>query len=292
MYFPKFWARGECEGQLSWRWFDRSLHEARLLAESAAQTLADRIRHGDLPDRKRGYYPGRPFREPVLRELKNASGELIAVVTRNSYGCQVLNSARVLFVDVDLPETQPSGGLLKRLFGKPDIEAPDVALNNIVTRVELWTRKSPDWGWRIYRTRAGLRLLATHALLEAGDGVCDEAFEAFDADPLYRQICKAQKCFRARLTPKPWRCGIHEKPERWQWLTLKAETRFEAWHEEYQVVCRQWATCELVKLTGSKEVHPNVRAIIEVHDEATRAESRLALARSRVDSESGREIIH
>lgn len=193
----------------------------------AAQRIAERIRQGDIPQRQKSYYPGRPFREPVLREVRNAGGELAGVITRSSYGCQVLNTARVMFVHVDLPERRPSGGLLKRLFGKPELKPPEGNQNNVIAKAEMWTRRNPDWGWRIYRTRAGLRLLATHAVFDPEAAISDGVFDALGADPLYRPLCKAQKCFRARLTPKPWRCGIHDKPERWPWLADKAEKRFQ-----------------------------------------------------------------
>ena len=83
--------------------------------------------------------------------------------------------------------------------------------DSAIAKVENWTRNNPDWGWRIYRTRAGLRLLATHALFDPEAAASDGVFDALGADPLYRQLCKTQKCYRARLTPKPWRCGIRSQ---------------------------------------------------------------------------------
>jgi hypothetical protein len=278
MYFPKFWARSECEGQISWRWSDLGLAEAQALAAEAARSIAERIRNGDIPRRHQGYYPGRPFREQVLRELRSADGEIAAVVTRNSYGCLVLNTARVMFVDVDLPEPKASGGLLKRLFGKWDSTVPDEARNAALAKAEGWTRENPDWGWRIYRTRAGLRLMATHALFDPETAVSNGVFDALSADPLYRQLCKAQKCFRARLTPKPWRCGVYDRPERWPWQTPWAEEKFQAWEGRYRKACRNWATCELVRIVGNRDVHPDVGHVIEFHDEAARAATKLALA--------------
>ena len=59
-----------------------------------------------------------------MQEIKNGSGEAAAVITRNSYGCLVLNTVRAMFVDIDLPEPKPSGGLFKRLFGKSDPAPP------------------------------------------------------------------------------------------------------------------------------------------------------------------------
>ena len=118
MNFPPFWARGASGDFSCWRWSSNSVAEAQSLANEAAQQLAERFAHGDFPPKHGGYYPNRPFREPVLQEIKNDAGETAAVVTRNSYGCLVLNTARVMFVDVDLPEPK-SAGLFNRLFGKP-----------------------------------------------------------------------------------------------------------------------------------------------------------------------------
>jgi hypothetical protein len=276
MNFPPYWARG-CSGDFScWRWSFNSAAEAQSLADRAAQQLADRFRGGDFPPKHRGYYPNRPFREPVLQEIKNNAGELAAVITRNSYGCLVLNTARVMFVDVDLPEPKPAG-LFKKLFGKSDA-TPVVTQDSAIAKVENWTRNNPDCGWRIYRTRAGLRLLATHALFDPEATASDGVFDALGADPLYRQLCKAQKCYRARLTPKPWRCGIRRKPERWPWLDARAEKNFQKWEAQYQSYSFNWATCGFIKQIGNENVHPGVQPILKIHDEMTRVESKLELA--------------
>jgi hypothetical protein len=278
MDFPQFWARG-CSGNfLCWRWSRQSIAEAQTLANQAAQQLADRFRAGNYPPKHGGYYPNRPFREQVLQEIKSDASEVFAVVTRNSYGCLVLNTARVMFVDIDLPEAKPSGGLFKRLFGKPDLTPPVNQQNVAITTIENWTRNNPEWGWRIYRTRAGLRLLATQGLVEADSEVADRVFEALGADPLYRKLCKTQKCFRARLTPKPWRCGIRSKPERWPWLDAKAETKFQKWEARYQASSVNWATCELHSQIGNSTIHPEVQSILKLHDDATRVGLRLQIA--------------
>jgi hypothetical protein len=277
MNFPQFWARGSSGDFACWRWSSQSLADAQALANQAAQQLADRFRSGDFPPKGGGYYPDRPFREQIMQEVKNDSGEAAAVVTRNSYGCLVLNTARVMFVDIDLPEPKPPG-LFKKLFGKPDLTPPVNQQSAALAKIETWTRSHPEWGWRIYRTRAGLRLLATQGLVEADSDVADGVFEALGADPLYRRLCKTQKCFRARLTPKPWRCGIHRKPQRWPWLDAKQETRFQKWEAQYLSYSANWATCELINQTGNAIIHPDVQPILKLHDEATRVGSKLQLA--------------
>jgi hypothetical protein len=276
MNFPPFWARGASGNFFCWRWSSNSAAEAQSLAVQAARQLAERLARGDFPPKHGGYYPSRPFREPVLREIKNDADETAAVITRNSYGCLVLNTARVMFVDVDLPEPKPAG-LFKKLFGKSDA-APVVTQDSAIAKVENWTRNNPGWGWRIYRTRAGLRLLATHALFDPEAAASDGVFDALGADPLYRQLCKAQKCYRARLTPKPWRCGVRSKPERWPFLDARAEKHFQKWDAQYQSFAAGWATCELVKKIGSDKAHPAVQPILAVHDQMTRVESKLKLA--------------
>ena len=278
MNFPPFWARGVRRDFSCWRWSSKSLAEAQALADQAAKQLAERFKHGDLPPKNRGYYPNRPFREPVLRELKNAADQLVAVVTRNSYGCLVLNTSRVMFIDVDLPEPKRSGGLFSRLFGKPDLAPAGNPVDAALAKAEAWSRHHAEWGWRIYRTRAGLRLLATHALFEPDVAATDGVFDALGADPLYRQLCITQKCFRARLTPKPWRCGLFKKAERWPWLDAKAEARFQKWQAAYETKSKDCATCAVIRKLGHAEVHPDVQLILAVHDETTRAESKLALA--------------
>jgi hypothetical protein len=279
MNFPKYWARGRSGDFFAWRWSSRSLAEAQALADQAAQQLAERFRPaGGLPPKQGGYYPNRPFREQVLQEFKNPAGEIGAAVTRNSYGCLVLNTARVMFVDIDLPIPKPAGGFFQKLFSKPAAPPPVTGQNEALAKIEIWTRNHPEWGWRIYRTRAGLRLLATQGLVEADSSTSDDVLVALGADPLYQKLCKTQKCFRARLTPKPWRCGVHSKPERWPWLDARTETKFQKWEKLYQSYAFNWATCELLRQTGNPTVHQDVQPIIKFHDETTRVASNLQLA--------------
>lgn len=278
MNFPKFWAQGSSRGFSCWRWSNATLAEAEALARDAARKLAEQFAaHGRPQDRYA--YADRPLREPVLREFKNPSGELAAVITRNSYGCLVLNAASALFVDIDLPAPKSTaGGWLKKIFGKTEPPGPVDPADRALARAEEWTRSNPGWGWRVYRTKAGLRLLATHALFAPDAAQTLAAFDALGADPLYRQLCKTQKCFRARLTPKPWRCGVAKPPGRWPWPDVNAESRFKEWEARYLEACADYAACALVGTIGHNQTHPDHQAILKVHDEITQAESKLELA--------------
>jgi len=283
MNFPQFWAKGQSGDFLVWRWSSKSLADAQARASQAAQELAARFRAGGFPPKHGGYYPNRPFREQILKEFRNAAGDLSALVTRNSYGCQVLNTARVMFVDIDLPEPpRPRGlGFSIRILDWPKPKPPpDMSgpRNAALAKVENWTRDNNQWGWRIYQTRAGLRLLATQSLVEADSNRTAEMFQALGTDTLYQMLCQTQKCFRARLTPKPWRCGVFSKPERWPWPDAKREKRFQKWETDYLASSEEYATCEFLRQIGNSEIHPEVQPIVKLHDDMTRAGSKLPLA--------------
>jgi len=185
-----------------------------------------------------------------------------------------------MFVDVDLPEPKAvGGGFLKKLFSKSQPAPPQQSPGQVaLARVEAWQQKNTGWGWRAYRTRAGLRILATHDLFDPDGVVAQNVFDALGADPLYRQLCKVQKCYRARLTPKPWRCGVENLRVRWPWPDARVEARFKAWEKKYLSACGDFATCELIATSGNPQIHPEIQALIQVHDEATRAETQMELA--------------
>jgi hypothetical protein len=250
--------------------------EARTLANQAAEKIAERFANGQLP-RDRYGYPDRPLREPVLREYRGVNGELTAAITRNSYGCRVLNAASLMIVDVDFPEQKRGPGFIARLFGA---KAPATFLgeDRALASAKSWIEGNAGWGWRVYRTRAGLRLLATHAPIDPESETTNRVFEALGADPLYHRLCRIQKCFRARLTPKPWRCGMAQPPVRWPWANARAESRFTKWEKQYLATCTAWATCDLLTALGEPCCHSEVEPLIKAHDEATRAGSKLPLA--------------
>ena len=59
--------------------------------------------------------------------------------------------------------------------------------------------------FRLYKTPAGFRIIATHDTVLPNNEVVAEWFAYFHADANYARLCQTQQCFRARLTAKPWR---------------------------------------------------------------------------------------
>lgn len=266
MKFARYWANAGssttradgAEVYLNiWASSDEGQAMAQAEAERRLQRMKERVARGGFEALQRYGYGDRAMREPVLEEMPGAA------ITRNSYGCEVLNTERVMFVDIDLPEIRQPGAL-GRLFGaKP---AADPAIAALAT-VEAWLARNPDWGFRAYRTRGGLRLLATHAPVDPAAAL--ETMARLGADPLYVRLCKSQQSFRARLTPKPWRCEMRAPDVRWPFENEKLAQRFERWREEYLKKSCDYAVCAFVRALGNSAVHPEAAQIVRLHDGRT-----------------------
>jgi hypothetical protein len=282
MYFPKFWARAkahsdthDCEIE-SLGWSDDSVDAARDAAAVRAQKtvayLATLI--AGTGDRDAEYpYPERVLREPVLERVTDGEGRVLAVLSRNAYGAVVLNTEDVAFVDVDVRERGWLGGLFARLSGRP-ADAFDEAL----ARVHAVLAAHPSWAARIYRTRAGFRLLMTHDRVAAGEAASDALLAAFGSDPLYVRLCQAQKSFRARLTPKPWRIGLPRPPHRFPWRDVREEQDVAAWLQVYESACVKHATCTLVAEVGRAAYDSRIARVVELHDATALRDASLGLA--------------
>jgi hypothetical protein len=277
MKIPRFWARAggsasDPDGQPFrlelWGWSHDSEAEARALAERRLADLAARIHRGDGFDPYA--YGERVLREERVRVLgDDASPE--AIVTRNRYGALVLNAARVPFIDIDLPETAPT----KRFgfFGGRSA-TPDATLD----RVRAACRRHALQSFRVYRTKAGYRVLATDMTLDPRSEATRSLLEGFGADPSFIQLCRLQESFRARLTPKPWRCGCPAPPGSFPRHDAGVQSRFAAWLREYEQRSAGYATCQFIESIGSGLQKDEARAIVIEHDRTTKADSTLPLA--------------
>jgi len=221
------------------------------------------------------------MREEILEEWERPDSTTYAVVTLNAYGCQVLNTASIMFVDVDLPPVSAwerfSYGLTSWLGNRrrSPVEQQEA---DALTKVQRMIEADPKCGVRVYRTRAGLRYLLTHSHADPRAESTLRGMEALGVDPLYLHLCKVQECFRARLTPKPWRCGSHALRVRYPWQDTTAENRARKWIEAYTRKADHYATCELISHFGSESMDEEISRVVEFHDNITKAQSGLQLA--------------
>lgn len=298
-------------------WSDTSQEDARAMAETRASEALRRILSGEKIARSEPKVPyngadGIPIREEIL----SRHGDTI--ITRNGYGARCLNTPDVLFADIDLPDKDSSrflsiaagasvlagafyawqqqslprglvamallyfaalliGSIGERLFRR----SSDEARARLMHRIRRFSEGHPDWHLRVYETPAGFRVLAMH---DTFDPRADEAalcFRELGSDPVYVRMCRNQRCFRARVSPKPWRIGIsaHLKPRPGVWPVAPERLPLrEAWVRDYEQRATGFAACRFLARLGSERVHPAAGHVAALHDELSRAASGLPIA--------------
>jgi hypothetical protein len=200
-------------------------------------------------------YGDRPLPEPILRQFQNG-GRPRAVITRNMYGAVVMNSQDLMFVDVDRDENRP-----------------DLVMNDIRRVTE-----ANGLAGRLYKTAAGYRVLITNVPFQPGSSPSENLLRQYGSDPLYVRLCRMQDSFRARLTPKPWRCGLPMPPVDFPYETPRDEARFREWEARYSAVSAGYATCRYLTTFGGVRITAEFEDLVYDHDQETKANSKLPLA--------------
>lgn len=185
--------------------------------------------------------------EPVIEVLGDASNPA-AQVTVNRYGALVVNARAALFADVDTRADDHAA------------EEPG-ANERAAARLAAVVAADPELGFRVYRTHNGWRYLCTSALYDPAADETRALLEALGVDARYVLLCRAQRCFRARLTPKPWRIGdasLRLRP-------LQSVTRKRL--EKYLKRAAPFATARFASSVGRTDTtHPELQLIVEHHD--------------------------
>ena len=260
---------------------------------------------------------GLPIREEIVYEYPDAD----VVVTRNSYGALCLNTTAAMFVDIDEPGSRAGlfgclGGtagfvlgillavVLRWGWGWPlaaiasafvvgwaasavarVLESRDPRRLDLLAwalqRTREWCREFPEWRVMAYETPAGVRLLPVHDAFDAGDDASFEFMAFVQADPLYQRMCRLQKCFRARVSPKPWRAGMQERfcaGGTWPVRDPAKLAKRDAWVRRYEQHAAGYASCRLAETVGDGRPSAAVEQVRQLHDKMCRAESGLGLA--------------
>lgn len=144
-------------------------------------------------------------------------------------------------------------------------KGPD-PIDEAIERVHDAAQTLNGCSMRIYQTAAGLRCLITNQSFDPTSGDVADILHRFGSDPLYARLCKAQECFRARLTPKPWRCGIDHPPGRYPFRNDAHEATYRAWEDKYHNTISGYSTCRLRETIGEGRVHDELAAVVEEHD--------------------------
>lgn len=295
-------------------WSQTSEAEAKANAEARAAEALRRVLSGEKLFRREPKVAyngaeGVPIREEIVAEHGNI------IITRNSYGALCLNTPDALFADVDFARPPSlragfavylfllmlagwigvqlhsvwvffgvllAGGALWTLVlqwhSRPRDNASTGPEKLAKERVGAFIATHRDWRVRLYRTPAGLRLLAMHRPFNPDEPAALEFFEALGTDPLYVKMCRRQHCFRARVSPKPWRIGVsnHLRPRPGIWpVRPEALPARRAWIEAYHEKATAYSSCQFDCEMGDGPVHSGVQAVQKLHDQLSRAESGL-----------------
>lgn len=299
-------------------WSDESPDAAQAMADARAAEALERVLAGKRLPRREPKVPyngaeGVPIREEIVDR------RLDCVITRNTYGAKCLNTPNLFFADIDFQEQSIFGcwtiGLLvlaavaavQAWYFAPRFRGAILTLLAllILTRVALrfafklmerlrggveWIARErvrrfvehhPDWYVRLYRTPAGMRVIALHQIFNPTDPLVAEAFQEMGVDPIYARMCIQQHCFRARVSPKPWRIGIgeHLRPRPGVW-PVKPEhmARRTAWLRDYDAQSTRYASCRYIESLGSGRIDRHAKLVQELHDQLCQANSALPIA--------------
>lgn len=300
-----------------WGWSDESQEKAQAHADLRTKEALQRILAGEAIDRREPKVPyngaeGIPIREEILSQ----HGE--TVITRNAYGAHCLNTPDVLFADVDLgdppvpcwPLLGPAlaagvaglglgaphrvmvgiaaflGTLALMSFGWKLVRRTARALaggaeKQARDRIDRFVKTHPGCLLRIYRTPAGFRVLAQHRLFDPSSPEALELFDDLDCDPIYVRMCVKQHCFRARVSPKPWRIGLsrHMKPSPGVWpVDPSRKAKRAEWVATYEEASLGYASCRYLTTLGDGKEAAEVVPVRELHDTLSRALGSLPIA--------------
>lgn len=148
-------------------------------------------------------------------------------------------------------------------------------------RIYQFSKKHPDWHLRLYRTPAGYRVLVMHKTFDPNTEETLDFFTALKSDPLYILMCQNQCCFRARVSPKPWRIGLgqHIKPRPGVWPVNsdRMQERIK-WIEAYEKASHKYASCRFEEKIGSNIVSSKAEYVRSIHDKYCNASSHWPMA--------------
>lgn len=249
------WSRGKADKAL-----------AAALSRLAASSRRCQRRKGEF----NGPYYGTSYNPEEIIASTDVSH---AVITRNHYGSLIVNASRALFIDIDVAPIGRISRWMNSFRGRYRGR-----WHKMLEDLRTVLSSERDEGFRIYRTAAGFRVLATTSEFEPGSPRSERLMHAVGADPTFVNLCQLQGSFRARLTPKPWRCDATKPPNAFPRKSASDQERFAEWLADYQCACQNRATCRYLGCVGSERVHERVALVVELHDRETKAFESLPLA--------------
>ena len=221
-----------------------SREDAREEAKSKAINIENRINHRD---------PKAEY-EVIIKEHVHEIIDESNIISICRYGAKILNTMTYTILDLD--DCKPG---LFDLFGR----AKNVSLKNrIIDHFERHVSRFPELGsdFRIYETTKGIRVIGKQYVPPEGRRYTS-MMRKLSVDRIYIELSKKQNCYRARITPKPYRIKTEtiriKSP-----LDCETDT-YRHWSEKYDTASQNYSVVRLVKTMG-KDFSQD--AVIQLHD--------------------------
>lgn len=269
MKFARYWEKKEVinetgifwQKKLSvWGSSNESPEQAAINAEDRLRSMSDFFEGHHEKGDDYEYWTG-VVKEEILEERQDKNGEPLAIISRNGYGAAVLNTSNVVFGDIDVFAPSFVERFLQ-MFGR---ERKDK--NYYLASIEAYQRSHPDLSFRVYETHSGLRFILTNKTYSPKDTFVDTLFSDLHVDPLYTRLCKKQECFRARLTPKPWRIGMPRPASRFPRSEQSSINEFQQWLGKYNAASANATSAKYLTSYGEHRPHDDVQTVIDIHDQ-------------------------
>jgi hypothetical protein len=286
-------------------WSDVSELDAKNHADTRLKEAVKTLEtEGDVRriDHKTSYNgaEGIPIREEVISRHQDI------VISRNSYGALCLNTPDVLFADIDF-EYEVSfkenviafilllicaaitGLLFKTWLALSLAAVAAVILTSTVAklihsmilglsggierkalaRIKKVSRENAELHFRLYRTPLGYRVLLMNETYCPANDSALKLLKDLQSDSIYIQMCKNQNCFRARVSPKPWRIGIQRlKPRPGVWPIKEGRMgERRDWVRMYESKAKNYASCHYLMKLGSDKVATKAEFVRQIHDD-------------------------
>lgn len=247
---------------------------------------------------------GIPIREEVIANHKDV------VISRNSYGALCLNTPDVMFADIDLEYTGASKSSLVVFFAMLLVTviasliaqswhiylagiAASIGMTAYIAhlaenkytngkqglkqqaldRFKVFSEQHPNLHLRVYETTMGYRILFMEKTHDPSSEATEKLLKRLNTDSVYIRMCRHQHCFRARVSPKPWRIGvdrIRPRPGVWPIREEKKKDR-EKWVIKYNEMSEQYASCRFLMQLGSHSICEKTEHVRKLHDELCQA---------------------
>lgn len=298
MRIPKYWIQstikahdnnGASKEIAAWGWSNYTLEEAKSHGLKKAKAIVEKLKIANYPTNEKASlndydYCDTPPREEIINTIGDqATGsEPATIITRNRYGSLILNSAHVLFVDIDIPPLPTPKGIIAKLrFALSASYKKKVEIDHhfsVVTQITTWSEKNPDYSFRVYQTKAGFRLLFTNKRFDPKSDEVKKIFNELRSDPLYQKLTEKQNCFRARLSPKPWRIGLSRPKSDFPRQSAE-QKEFQQWLSRYKTASTTFSTCRPLQVLGEyTNDDPLIDETISLHDAQCRSHENFPLA--------------